>query len=467
MTPAKTPPPAPGDILGERYTLKRIEWTSPLGSVWLARDRVLDRAVLVQLLDPSLAADQTTRRAFQKSAARTAQIGAPGLLQVYDIGDQPAFAVLEHASGGRLIDRLSAGPMRTTDAARAALAIARGLESLHERGSWHGALSPSTILFDEEGRAKIFATGMADTARANPNIDVAGEQPVEYRTPEKDPIPADADRYALAALTYQMLTGSPPEPGVSARAKRRSVPVQIDELLKRALSVDPTARPSLDEFEAALAPFARVLPKDVKEPHFAIAEFRWLVPVIVVVVLAVLAITLGVELANNLGNKKSATPKTSATSSANNELTVMSATDFDPLGNHHEHPAQTKFAIDGNPVTKWTTEDYKTADLGGKGGVGLLLDLGSVKSIATVEIQTGIPGWQADIRVSDTQGSQPGDYQTVAADITVATNDGKYTVRPGTRGRYVLLWITRLVLNQSDPTYPYSVEVNEIQPFAA
>ncbi|HLW16221.1 MAG TPA: hypothetical protein VKV69_02515, partial [Actinomycetota bacterium] len=62
---------------------------------------------------------------------------------------------------------------------------------------------------------------------------------------------------------------------------------------------------------------------------------------------------------------------------------------------------------------------------------------------------------------------QPGDYQTVAADITVATNDGKYTVRPGTRGRYVLLWITRLVLNQSDPTYPYSVEVNEIQPFAA
>ena len=116
---SKTPPPAPGDVLGERYTLKRNEWVGPLGPVWLARDRVLDRAVLVQLLHPALAADQTTRRAFQKAAARTAQIGGPGLLQVFDIGDQPAFAVLEHASGGRLIDRLNAGPMRTTDAARA------------------------------------------------------------------------------------------------------------------------------------------------------------------------------------------------------------------------------------------------------------------------------------------------------------------------------------------------------------
>ncbi|HEV2686015.1 MAG TPA: hypothetical protein VGW79_05210, partial [Actinomycetota bacterium] len=78
MTPAKIPPAAPGDVLGDRYTLKRIEWASPLGPVWLARDRVLDRAVLVQLLEPSLAADQATRRAFQKAAARTAQIGAPG-----------------------------------------------------------------------------------------------------------------------------------------------------------------------------------------------------------------------------------------------------------------------------------------------------------------------------------------------------------------------------------------------------
>jgi hypothetical protein len=287
--------PAPGDILGERYVLKHSEWQTPLGPVWLARDRVLDRAVLVQFLSQTLAADASTRRAFQKAAARIAQIGGPGLLQVYDIGDVPAFAVLEHASGGRLAERLDAGPMRPTDAARASLAIARGLESLHDRGSWHGSLSPATVLFDEEGRAKIFAVGAADTARAATKVKLDADQPAGYRTPEKDPIPADADRYALAALTYQMLTGSPPEKGLSARAKRRGVPQQIDALLTRSLAADPKVRPSLDEFEAALAPFARVIPSDVKEPRFAIAEFRWLVPVIVVIALAVAAITFGGE----------------------------------------------------------------------------------------------------------------------------------------------------------------------------
>ena len=465
MTPTKTPPAAPGDILGERYTLKRVEWTSPLGPVWLARDRVLDRAVLVQMLDPPLTADQATRRAFQKSAARTAQIGAPGLLQVYDIGDQPAFAVLEHASGGRLIDRLSAGPMRATDAARAALAIARGLESLHERGSWHGALSPSTILFDEEGRAKIFATGVADTARENPKINVAAEQPVEYRTPEKDPIPADADRFALAALTYQMLTGSPPEPGVSARTKRRSVPGQIDDLLRRALSADPTARPSLDEFEAALAPFARVLPKDVKEPRFAMAEFRWLVPVIVVVVLAILAITLGVELANNLGNKKKASPTTSSTASAT-PIEIVSAHSFDPPpGNGSENPQLVPDAYDGDQASAWSTVDYSTADVGGKKGVGLVFDFGRAVSIGRLQLQTSLPGWTAEIRTSNQDGTRASDFTLVKA-ITAGTGVQTVMLPSQTQARYVLLWITHLTANNTNPKYPFSATVNEIRFYA-
>ena len=463
MTP-KTPPPAPGDVLGDRYTLKRNEWVGPLGPVWLARDRVLDRAVLVQLLHPAFAADQTTRRAFQKAAARTAQIGGPGLLQVFDIGDQPAFAVLEHASGGRLIDRLNAGPMRTTDAARAALAIARGLESLHERGSWHGSLSPSTILFDEEGRAKIFAAGAADTARANPKVDLSSEQPVEYRTPEKDPIPADADRYALAALMYQMITGSPPEKGVRARTKRRGVPVQIDELLARALSTEPTARPSLDEFESSLAPFARVLPKDVKEPRFAIAEFRWLVPVIIVVVLAILALTLGVEFANNLGKKK-AQPSSSASAQAA-ALEITGARDFDPRpGNGSENPQQVPDAYDGDQASAWSTLDYATADVGGKKGVGLIFDLGKVEAIGRLQLQTSLPGWDAEIRVANQQGSAATDFRLVKP---IIAGSGVQTVMlpAGTSARYVLLWITHLAANNTNANYPYSATVNEIRFYA-
>jgi len=461
----KSAEPSPGDILGERYVLKRSEWTTPLGPVWLARDRVLDRAVLLQFLSQTLAADASTRRAFQKAAARIAQIGGPGLLQVYDIGDVPAFAVFEHASGGRLAERLDAGPMRPTDVARAALAIARGLESLHERGSWHGSLSPATVLFDEEGRAKIFTVGAADTARASKKVKLDADQPAGYRTPEKDPIPADADRYALAALTYQMLTGSPPEKGVSARAKRRGVPQQIDTLLTRALATDPKVRPSLDEFEAALAPFARVLPADVKEPRFAIAEFRWLVPVIIVIALAIAAVTFGVEFAQNLGKKPKATPTQSA-GAAGAIIKIRSARDFDPPpGNGSENPSQVQNAYDGNPASTWPTLDYSTANVGGKRGVGLLFDLGRAVAIAKIQIQTSLPGWSAEIRVADQDGSTAKAFSRITT-LTAGSDLTTVTLPAGTRARFVLLWITTLTENHTDPNHPFSADVNEIQFFA-
>jgi len=74
----------PGDVLGERYTLKKSEWRTPLGPVWLARDSVLDRAVFVQLLEQEIARDAGACKAFLRSAARNAQVTHPGLLQVYD-----------------------------------------------------------------------------------------------------------------------------------------------------------------------------------------------------------------------------------------------------------------------------------------------------------------------------------------------------------------------------------------------
>ncbi|MGZ4206243.1 MAG: hypothetical protein ACXVES_13505, partial [Actinomycetota bacterium] len=110
-------------------------------------------------------------------------------------------------------------------------------------------------------------------------------------------------------------------------------------------------------------------------------------------------------------------------------------------------------------------EDYKTANLGGKKGVGLLFDLGSRQAIGSVQIQSSLTGWSADVRVADTEGTDPASYVTVAT-VSVTSNDVTFSLKRGTSARYVLLWITRLGPNQSDPTYPYSAEVNEVRFFA-
>ncbi|HEX9711318.1 MAG TPA: protein kinase [Actinomycetota bacterium] len=457
-----------GDVLGERYTLKKTEWSTPLGPVWLARDRVLDRAVFVQLLSPELAADEVARKAFLKQAARVAQTTHPGLLQVFDIGEDPSFVVLEHAAGGRLTDRLRSGPMRSADAVRAALGLARGLEALHERGTWHGSLSPSTVLFDDEGRAKILAVGAADVGAVVRSVDPTAEQPDGYRADDLDALPADGDRYALAALTYHMLTGRPPgkEPA-PARQVRRDVPGDIDAMLRRALDPQPANRPTLDEFEGGLAPHARFVPRDAPGPRFAGSEFRWLVPVLLILVLGGLATTFGVGFVRDFANRDDAptTTETATPQTPGSALTVAEVTDFDPPpGNGEEHSEDVGKTIDGDPLTGWRTLNYAERDLAPKDGVGLIFDLGEARDLASITVQSTLPGWKAEIRIAD----EPGDDEEAFRRITTFTSGSEEEVRlpQGTTTRYVLLWIVELVEDRGGTDLPYRAEVAEVEFFA-
>jgi len=451
--------PAVGDVLGERYSLRKPEWNWAEGQVWLARDRVLDRAVLVQILSPEVEADRTAAHAFQKAAAQAAQFTHPGLLRIFDIGSSPTFVVFEHATAGRLADRLRAGPLRPEEAARAALGMARGLEALHERGTWHGALSPETVLFDEEGRAKILATGIADASER-----AAAAVPAAYRAPEPDALPADADRYALAALTSHMLTGKAPEPGVSAAQQRKGVPASLSALLARALSPDASRRPGLDEFVGALAPYARVIPREARGPHIRRSELSWLVPVALIVALAAVAGTVGVQIARNLARTPS--PEASATPTSGPIITIADASDFDPPpGNSAEHPEHVGRAIDGDPRTSWATLGYRVASMSPKKGVGLLFDLGAARAISSVRVESTLPGWSAEIRTSNVAGTSADDFRVVTS--FTAGSETPVALRAGTRARYVLLWITQLVNDGSESDFPFRAAVSEVEFLAA
>lgn len=447
---------AGGDVLSDRYVLKKAEWTSPLGPVWLARDNVLDRAVYVQTLNEN--APAATRRTFLKATSRIAQISHPNLLQMYDIGDDPPFAVFEHANGGRLADRLRAGPLPATDAARAALGLARGLEELHRRGQWHGALSPASVLFDEEGRAKILSVGAAEAA----GDEAAREQPDGYRPPEADALPADADRYALAALTFHMLTGREPTADAE-RAPRRGIPAGIDPLLRRALGVDPGARPTLDEFVGALAPFARVMPREAKQPRMRGSDFGWLFPVALILAIAALAVTFGVTIVQNFADRNRSEPTQSPTTAPARPIDVADVSDFDPEGNGEEHPEQAGRAIDGDALTAWATLGYRSAKPADKSGVGLVFDLGDTTRARRIRVRTTLPGWKAEIRIADTQGRRATDYRTITS-FTAGT-DAAVALPSGTVTRYVLLWITEFVDDGGGSEFPFRAAVAEVEFF--
>jgi len=95
----------------------------------------------------------------------------------------------------------------------------------------------------------------------------------------------------------------------------------------------------------------------------------------------------------------------------------------------------------------------------------LLFDLGRAVAIAKIQIQTSLPGWSAEIRVADQDGSTAKAFSRITT-LTAGSDLTTVTLPAGTRARFVLLWITTLTENHTDPNHPFSADVNEIQFFA-
>ena len=124
-------------------------------------------------------------------------------------------------------------------------------------------------------------------------------------------------------------------------------------------------------------------------------------------------------------------------------LIPASAAAFGFAGGQGDHSDLAHLAIDRNPATAWRTDWYATARFGNLyPGTGLLLDMGRPVTITAVRIRLGrAPGAGFQLRV----GSAP----ALASLRPVAHTAGAGGVahlrltQPA-RGRYVLIWFTRL-----------------------
>ena len=68
---------------------------------------------------------------------------------------------------GSLARRLAMGtPLTGEEAVEVAMEVLEGLRALHERGVVHGAVKPSNVLVDDEGRLRVADYGLAGIASA-------------------------------------------------------------------------------------------------------------------------------------------------------------------------------------------------------------------------------------------------------------------------------------------------------------
>jgi hypothetical protein len=154
-------------------------------------------------------------------------------------------------------------------------------------------------------------------------------------------------------------------------------------------------------------------------------------------------------------------------------LTVNSLRLVETKGDGKEFTGLAK-AIDGNQATNWHSNWYKTAKFGGlKSGIGLLIDMGSVRNITSVQVDFLTKGEDAQAYVGNTD---PGVGNSNTAKILTnftpigSVQDvgatGVFSI--GQPTRYVLIWVTSLPdSGQYGPADTYLFGITEVSASAS
>jgi tRNA A-37 threonylcarbamoyl transferase component Bud32 len=270
-----------GAVIGNRFKLLEKLGGGAMGDVYVAENIAINVKVAVKLLKPDLLADAHFRSRFQREAQAIASIEHPNVARFFDlvVGD-PTFLVMEYVRGQTLSARLREQKRFPVDeAVRIASKLCQALRAAHAVGVIHRDLKPSNVILstslDDTLLPKLIDFGLAKlAARTDEQSLTRTGQLVgtpQYMSPEQiagKNVDPRSDIYALACLTYEMLSGQPPFTGADdfqilyhqvheaprpLRAVVPDAPAALEGVLACALSKDPAQRyASMGDFAAAL-----------------------------------------------------------------------------------------------------------------------------------------------------------------------------------------------------------------------
>src|SRR5438552_4135020 len=208
-----------------------------MGTVYKARDTLLDRFVALKLLRKDLSGQEDHNSRLQKEARIAASVNHPNVIQVFSSGiDHGQFYVVmelvDHGSLDDLIEQRNRLPEKQV--LESGIQVAKGLRAAHRKGLIHCDVKPANILFIDEHTAKIGDFGLAGVAAQGAETRSEIWATPYYVAPERlnNELPDfRSDIYSLGATLFHAIAGKAPIEGETNSA------VALRELKYRRLDL--------------------------------------------------------------------------------------------------------------------------------------------------------------------------------------------------------------------------------------
>ena len=76
----------PGDLIQSRYRLVRLLGAGASGSVWSAKNELIDRDVALKIMRPDVAEDAVALQRFFNEAKASGRVRSPSIVEILDLG---------------------------------------------------------------------------------------------------------------------------------------------------------------------------------------------------------------------------------------------------------------------------------------------------------------------------------------------------------------------------------------------
>lgn len=287
----------PGELLDQRWRIETRIGQGAMGSVFKGRDVQANKPVAIKILAPEHCRKPKVVARFEREAEKMTGLRHHNIVAFHGHGRRGAlpFIVMEFLEGLTLAELVEkqGGRLGLPEVVAIVKQIAAGLAFLHHHGLVHRDIKPQNVFFGVGGRVTILDLGVVRD-QANPGLTRPGAMvgTPYYMSPEQilgvEDIDKRTDVYALAAVTFELLTGRPPylgnnnfevlyghknTPPPDAAQLVKGLSKTVAQVLIRGLAKRRDERPdTVSEFVADLEAAAGVKKIDLAKAFPIVAE---------------------------------------------------------------------------------------------------------------------------------------------------------------------------------------------------